>query len=934
MNMKPTRFITPLLGSIALLLLPKLATATDFIKLQNNTALNLAGAWSSVGDGDGLADGDDILLWNSTYTTPGIATTLSQLSGDLSVLGLKVTNVGGALNAATTMVGFQNTTSANTLTIGASGIDLSAATQTLMIQSKITIGASQNWVVNNSNTNGNPATFNNGEDLAFQAFSGTATTATTAFNLGGNAVTTSGTGQVTITSGYAMTNGTINIGNSFFLIGGGTSRLTTVGADVNLNVAGGAVLQFQSNSAAVTSAANIGLNGGTLRLTNNNATNQVTITGTTTVNSASTINVGNNFANGSVASTPGVIFNANLAGSAALAVTNTASTASVLLMGGNNSAYSGTVSLSGTALRVFRLTSAAAGSSAATWSVGTGVILQTAGVSVNLGTLNGAGTVNNSTGSGVLSVGAGTFSGTLADGTGTLALTKTGTGTLTLTGTTSTNTGATTVQNGTLLVSPGALSGTVVTVSSGATYGAQASVSGTLNTNVSVTGGGTMLTRPLAAGATITVPALASAATGVLTFDTGVLTFSQPNQIADTTTVTYDKTINNGNLTFNQVETIGALTILNGNDTGAQVLSNTASFGFQVAGLVTVGNTGVYSVASNSSAGVGGLSLSGTATMRVSANSNPSTLNVGLLGIAGSGGTIQIGQGVGAFDAVLNLGGDVTTTGNLAFTDGGFTGGNLRQLNLGASNRAFTIAAGTTTTSAPDIAGTGGIIKAGNGTLQLTAASASNYTGPTVVVAGTFLTTPAQTAGSVIVGGGATFGVNLATAGTTLSATDLNTAATSVLQLATGALGNPIAAVMNAGAFTVDGATTIRLTGTALPLIGYSSLAGVAGFGGLSVSLPSRIAGTLVNNLVDSRVDINLSVEQAKWNGSVNGNWDIDPDGTGGTGTANWLTTVAFTPTRYFQGPPITTDTANFDDSATGTRTVTLTTGSRQSRPS
>ena len=1271
MNMKPSRLITPLLGSIALLLLPRLATATDFIKLQNTTALNLAGAWSSVGDGDGLPDGDDILLWSSTYTTPGAAATLSQLGGDLSVLGLKVTNVGGALNAAATMVGFQNTSSANTLTIGASGIDLTTATQALMIQSKVTIGASQSWVVNNSNTNGSPGGFNNGEDLAFQAFSGSTTTATTAFNLGANTVTTSGTGQVTITSGYAMANGTINIGNNLFLIGGGTSRLTTVGSDVNLNVAGGSTLLFQCNSASVTSAANIGLNGGTLRLVSNTAGTAVTLTGTTTVNTASTISVGNNFAGGSAASTNGIVFNANLAGSAALALTNTASTASVLLMGGNNSAYSGTVSLSGTAARVFRLNSATAGSAAATWSVGTGVVLQTAGVSVNLGTLTGAGTVSNSVGSGVISVGAGTFSGTLADGTGTLALTKTGTGTLTLTGTTSTNTGATTVQNGTLLVSPGALSGTVVTVSSGATYAAQASVSGTLNTNVSVGGGGTMLTRPLAAGTTITVPALASAATGVLTFDTGVLgnptatplfvttftptagtklkfigsnlaagtftalgysgaiggggfaglslalpfritgglvdnpgvsvgvtitgtakpawrgnvnanwnidtvgdgstgtanwlaasgpntyveagvgtdsvvfddnatgstnvnlttalaplgvsvanstlpyTFSgtgritgggalsksgtqplaiintgtndfsggtfitdgtvtlgdgatagagtlgtgtvtvstpgtlelnrpdaftfastltgtgslkksaastatlsaavtlgavnlaagtlrttgggtlsgavtgpgaltvaggtlqlsgadantftglttvssgtlqlnktsvnaiagdllfngtgalalsQPNQIADTTTVTYDKTINNGSLTFNQVETIGALTILNGNDTGAQVLSNTAAFGFQVAGLVTIGNTGVYSVASNSSAGVGGLNLSGAATMRVSANSNPSTLNVGVLGITASGGTIQIGQGVGAFDGVLNLGGDVTTTGNLAFTDGNFTGGNLRQLNLGASNRAFTIAAATTTTIAPDIAGTGGIIKAGNGTLQLTAASASNYTGPTVVVAGTFLTTPAQTAGSVIVGGGATFGVNLATAGTTLSATDLNTAATSVLQFATGALGNPSAAVMNAGAFTVDGATTIRLTGTALttgtaiPLIGYTSLAGVSGFGGLSVVLPSRIAGTLVNNLVDSRVDINLSVEQAKWNGSVNGNWDIDPDGTGGTGTANWLTTVAFTSTRYFQGPPITTDTANFDDSATGTRTVTLTT--------
>ena len=307
MKMKSPRLIVPLLGSIALLLAP--ARGTEIAKLQNTTALNAVGAWSG-----GVVPGvGDVMLWNSLYTAPGAATTLSQLGGDLSVLGLKFTNVGGAANAATTMVGLQNTSSANTLTIGASGIDLSAATQALMIQSKVTIGASQSWVVNNSNTNGNPAALGNGEDLAFQAFSGTTTTATTAFNLGGNTVTTSGTGQVTITSGYAMTNGTINIGNNFFLIGGGTSRLTTVGSDVNLNVASGSILQFQSNSAAVTSAANIGSNGGTLRLTNNNATNQVTLTGTTTVNTASTINVGNTFGNGSVAATTGINFNANLA---------------------------------------------------------------------------------------------------------------------------------------------------------------------------------------------------------------------------------------------------------------------------------------------------------------------------------------------------------------------------------------------------------------------------------------------------------------------------------------------------------------------------------------------------------------------------------------------------------------------------------------------
>ena len=81
-----------------------------------------------------------------------------------------------------------------------------------------------------------------------------------------------------------------------------------------------------------------------------------------------------------------------------------------------------------------------------------------------------------------------------------------------------------------------------------------------------------------------------------------------------------------------------------------------------------------------------------------------------------------------------------------------------------------------------------------------------------------------------------------------------------------------------------------------------------------------------MGNAGASRVDLDiLGIEQVKWKGGVNGNWDIDPDGTGATGTSNWLTTLSGTPTRFFQGP-IGTDTANFDDSATGTAPVNLTT--------
>jgi autotransporter family porin len=165
---------------------------------------------------------------------------------------------------------------------------------------------------------------------------------------------------------------------------------------------------------------------------------------------------------------------------------------------------------------------------------------------------------------------------------------------------------------------------------------------------------------------------------------TGGLTLSQANQIADTAIINYDKGTNGGSIVLN--ETVAAINVLNGNDVGAQVQ---AANGFNVTGLLTAMNTGLFSVASNATGSVGGLNISGSAIIRVAANGNPSTLNVGAMGITASGGTVQVGQGTGAFDATLNLEGNVTTTGDLNFTDGNFTGAQLRQISLNSATHDF-----------------------------------------------------------------------------------------------------------------------------------------------------------------------------------------------------------------------------------------------------
>lgn len=96
----------------------------------------------------------------------------------------------------------------------------------------------------------------------------------------------SGSGTIFMTSGMAVATGTINIGNSLFIFGGGNTRALTVASDVNLNVASGSALHLQSNSGIITSSAAIALNGGTLKLVRNSLTNQVTVNNKVTVNSA------------------------------------------------------------------------------------------------------------------------------------------------------------------------------------------------------------------------------------------------------------------------------------------------------------------------------------------------------------------------------------------------------------------------------------------------------------------------------------------------------------------------------------------------------------------------------------------------------------------------------------------------------------------------
>jgi autotransporter-associated beta strand protein len=117
----------PALALASLALIQSTAHAATISKADNSDNLNLTTSWT----GSVVPGTADIAQWDSTVTSAN--TTL--LGGNLSFSGLKVTNPAGAV-----------TISANdTLTVGTSGIDLSAASQDLTIGSGVTLSGKQSW---------------------------------------------------------------------------------------------------------------------------------------------------------------------------------------------------------------------------------------------------------------------------------------------------------------------------------------------------------------------------------------------------------------------------------------------------------------------------------------------------------------------------------------------------------------------------------------------------------------------------------------------------------------------------------------------------------------------------------------------------------------------------------------------------------------------
>ena len=404
------------------------------------------------------------------------------------------------------------------------------------------------------------------------------------------------------------------------------------------------------------------------------------------------------------------------------------------------------------------------------------------------------------------------INGTITTGTG--SLTKNGTGTLTLSGA-NTYTGTTTINAGTLRygVNNAIASGAVVvnnggtydlnnfsdtigalTVNSGATGGTVTTGTGTLTLggNVASTGGAanatisgnlalggnrTFTTTNAADG--LTVSAVISGVNTLTKAGAGTLTLSGANAYTGTTT------INAGTLTAvggSAIADTSQVTL--GNTAGATLnLANSEIIGNLSGGGTTGGNVtlGANTLTVNEAAattysgvisGTGGLVKQGAATLTLSgANTytGATTINAGTVALGAANRIADTSAVTVASGATFNLANFAETVGSLAGA-GNVTLGSAT-LTAGANN--------TSTTFSGVASGTGGLTKAGTGTLTLS--GANTYSGTTTINAGTLVaannTALGTVAGGTTVANGATLALQ---GGITVGAEALNISGTGV----------------------------------------------------------------------------------------------------------------------------------------------------------
>lgn len=437
-----------LLAAVTLAATASTALAATYTR--TNTGTNLSGdttAWNPAT----VPGSGDIAAWDSTGALAGAS---NIVNAAISWDGIQVTNITGALT-----IGNANT---NDLTIGASGIDLSAASANVTINNKLVLGANQNWQIANGRTFTALSASRTGSgtgnvNITNSTGSGTATVV---FNANGNNANWNGySGGVTVNSHVKVQ----SQGNATASFGSGI--ITLAGGEIAQNAGNwtwGNTIDFTAASVIASDSSNT-ITGRTLKLLGNlTSSNGSGVT--FTMRNNTTVNDANGFIlAGATASTYG---------------TTTISANTKVRVGGE-----ATTSLTGTGFN--------AGTRG---SLGTGDVTLVATTSQLQFTRTDAHTVANKiTGLGTVQIG--------GVGTGVIGSTNwdmTGTATQVVTFTGANNyTGATTIKNGTLVTGNTAALGAGNVVLNGG--------------NLRV-GNGTVQTVALASGKGITATAAATLA--------------------------------------------------------------------------------------------------------------------------------------------------------------------------------------------------------------------------------------------------------------------------------------------------------------------------------------------------------------------------------------------------------------------------------------
>jgi autotransporter-associated beta strand protein len=127
--------VVPVVTNNFVLSLPATIPPAQIKKANNTTSLNQVSSWL----GGNAPNAGNVAVWDNNVTSVNSVS----LGANTSWAGILVTNPAGAINI----------TSGNTLTLGASGVDMSGATANLTISSGLTLGAgNQMWNVTNSRT--------------------------------------------------------------------------------------------------------------------------------------------------------------------------------------------------------------------------------------------------------------------------------------------------------------------------------------------------------------------------------------------------------------------------------------------------------------------------------------------------------------------------------------------------------------------------------------------------------------------------------------------------------------------------------------------------------------------------------------------------------------------------------------------------------------